>query len=41
MILSIPNVCCITGGGRSGGVVTIARGEMGATSGGMVVRECM
>ena len=29
----IPNVCVVTGGGRSGGVVTVAGGGMGDMSG--------
>ena len=35
----VPNVCLVTGGGRSGGVATVARGGMDNVSGGMVVRE--
>ena len=35
----IPKLCAVTGGGRSGGVVTVARSWMDDVSGGMVVRE--
>ena len=35
----IPRACAVTGGERSGGVVTVAEGRMGDVSGGMVVRE--
>ena len=35
----IPKVFAVTGGGRSGGVVTVAEGGMDDVSGGMVVRE--
>ena len=35
----VPNVCIVTGGRRSGGVVTVAGGRMEDVSGGMVVRE--
>ena len=35
----IPKVCVVTGGGRSGGVVTVAGGGMDDVSGGMVARE--
>ena len=35
----IPKVCAVTGGGRWGGVVTIARGWVDDVSGGMVVRD--
>ena len=35
----IPNVCVVTGGGRSGGVVTVAEGGMDDVPGGMMARE--
>ena len=35
----IPKVLAVTGGGRSGGVVTVAGSGMDDVSGGMVVRE--
>ena len=34
----IPKGCAVTGGGRSGGVVTVAEGGKDDVSGGMVVR---
>ena len=32
-------MCVVTGGGKAGGVVTVAGGRMGDVSGGIVVRE--
>ena len=32
-------MCVVTGGGRSGGVVTVARGGMDDVPGGMMARE--
>ena len=35
----IPNVCVVTGGGRSGGVVTVADGGMGDVPCGVMLKE--
>ena len=38
-VVKIPNLCVVTGGEKSRGVVTVAGGRIDNVSGGIVVRE--